>query len=216
MTIGLIRHGESEANAHGLLSSNPADPYPLTTAGKKQIVTCITDPFFTTPPTAIYTSPFVRTRESAVIISDELARRYQAQYPIIQDERIAEMNFGAFSGRTVEETDAEVRTIFEQAFAGDYEIRMSPSGENRREFLSRAYSFLLFLLETYDEDARIVVVTHSSIIAVLEKLWIRLKSPSFIRSSTKNAELKLIEFQKSDKESIESSLRSTQSTHSPT
>lgn len=194
MIIGLLRHGESEANVADLLSSRPDDEYHLTPLGKRQVIDAVEDSFFKKPLAAIYTSPFYRTKESASIIATQLS--YEGR--IIIDERISEMKFGSYSGRTRTETDEEVKRIFAQSFAGDNEIRMSPSGENRREFLTRTYGFILSLLETYNDEDVVLVVTHSSVIAVLEKLWIQLKNPRFQRKSTQNAELKSVQFTKND------------------
>lgn len=192
MIIGLLRHGESEANVRGLLSSNPTDNFHLTELGKEQIRSISGDEFFVQPPVALYSSPFFRTLETASII--------QANVRVLTtiDSRISEMNYGKYSNRPIQETDTEVKETFRRAFSGDFLIKMSETGESRKQFFLRTYSFLISLLKQYNENDRVLVITHSSVIAVLEKLWIRLINPSFIRESTKNAQLKQLIIHKED------------------
>lgn len=203
MIIALLRHGESQANVQDLISSKPNDPYQLTPLGRRQIRDLTRHLFFERPVTAMYTSPFLRTIESATILTKHIPELPRP----VTDARIAEMNFGSFSGKKQKDVNEEVTHIFEQSFAGDHSIRMSQTGENRHEFLTRTYDFLAYLLESNTQTDRVLVATHSSVIAVLEKLWIQLKAPDFKRSSTQNAELKVLEFDKKDAAKIREMLQ---------
>lgn len=203
MIIALLRHGESQANVQGLISSQPSDLYRLTPLGRKQIRNLTRHSFFEKPVTAVYSSPFLRTIESATVLTKNISKLPRP----ITDGRIAEMNFGSFSGKKQKDVHEEVTHIFEQSFAGNHSIRMSPTGENRHEFLTRTYGFLASLLESNAQTDRMLVITHSSVIAVLEKLWIQLKAPDFKRSSTQNAELKVLEFDKNDAAKIREMLQ---------
>jgi len=195
MVIGLVRHGESEGNVRNELSSNLDDKICLTNLGRQQIRSLQKDPFFTQPLESMYVSPFLRTLESADILMHALARD---DLPLMIDPRIAEENYGQYSGTSLSETGQALNETFRRITAGDYVMRMGVIGENRREFLLRAYSFLLSILERHDDNQNILVITHSSVISALEKVWIRLYQPSFIRESTKNGQLKRLSIDRDD------------------
>lgn len=203
MIIGLVRHGESEGNVRNELSSNMDDKICLTNLGRQQIRNLQKDPFFTQPLESMYASPFLRTLESADILKHTLAKD---NLPLAIDPRIAEENYGLYSGTSLNETKEALNETFRRITAGDHVMRMGVIGENRREFLLRVYSFLLSVLERHDDNHNILVVTHSSVISALEKIWIRLYQPSFIRESTKNGQLKRLTIDRNERVRIKAEI----------
>ena len=91
----LVRHGQTDANARGLLLGR-ADP-PLSELGRRQAAALATR----IPADArVVASPLVRTRETAAAFGR----------PVDIDERWIELDYGEFDGKPVAEVPAEVWT----------------------------------------------------------------------------------------------------------
>lgn len=102
---------------------------------------------------AVYTSPLVRARETAEIITN-----YERQ--IITDSRLLERNFGTFEGRTYDELGLlDHSRLF-------YELDSDVYAEPSAEMFERARSFVLDMLEFYDGKT-VLVVSHGVCISFL-------------------------------------------------
>ncbi|MFH0755424.1 MAG: class I tRNA ligase family protein, partial [bacterium] len=135
----IVRHGEAESNLSGILSSNPKTINHLTEKGKEQAVSATKnlDSTLLTTNTKkidiIYCSPFMRTKETAEIIAENIG------YPkdkIIYDERLCEISGGEFDGKS----DAEY-----QAFFGNREEKFTKKpkdGETYEDVKKRITEFL--------------------------------------------------------------------------
>ena len=89
----LVRHGQTEANARGLLLGR-ADP-PLSELGRRQAAALATR----VPGDArLIASPLLRTMETARAFGR----------PVEADERWIELDYGSFDGRSVAEVPADV------------------------------------------------------------------------------------------------------------
>jgi broad specificity phosphatase PhoE len=89
----LVRHGETDANARGLLLGR-ADP-PLSDLGRRQAAALATR----IPPEArVVASPLRRTAETAAAFGS----------PVELDERWIELDYGAFDGQPVADIPTEV------------------------------------------------------------------------------------------------------------
>lgn len=204
MLIGLLRHGESEGNVKGELSSNANDVLHLTATGKEQIELLRHDTFFKETTHCIYVSPFCRTLESAATLV--ATSKEFANMPFVVDPRVEEEDYGKYDRLRIKDIKANLDETFRRIATGDYLIRLGYTGENRREFLLRVYGFLVSTLQRHQEDERILVITHSSVILAIEMLWIRLHNPSHKRQSTKNGQLKALSFNKSDIKDLENEI----------
>ena len=91
----LVRHGESTANAAGLLLGR-SDP-PLTEHGLAQAAAI---GLVLGPVTRVITSPLARARSTAAAIAGDL--------PVEVDDRWIEVDYGEYEGRPVAEVPAEV------------------------------------------------------------------------------------------------------------
>ena len=101
MDLLLIRHGQSNANKQRLLISNSEDQ--LSSLGKHQSETLkITLASMNIKPDLIYSSPWMRARQTAEILFDNPSDQIQF------DERLAETNPGIFG------------TWKEEKFNGEY------------------------------------------------------------------------------------------------
>lgn len=97
----------------------------------------------------IFSSPFLRTKQSAEIASSILGIK-----EINYDERLVDINMGDFAGRTYEE--------YEKFFAMKKErfIRNPEGGENWNDILKRLSSFLGEIEKKY-KNRSILIISHA-------------------------------------------------------
>src|SRR5881392_1292055 len=91
--ILLVRHGQTAANAGGLLLGR-ADP-PLTELGHRQAAAIAR---VLPTPGAVISSPLLRARQTAAAFG----------LPVVEDERWIELDYGEYDGRPFNEVPAEV------------------------------------------------------------------------------------------------------------
>ena len=103
------------------------------------------------PPTAVISSPILRTRETAQAISDKLGLGFQT------DDDFAEISFGDWDGKTNDEAKALSPAAFE-AWRGSW-TQTPPNGESLEAFDARIQNGLDRLL-TEHEGKTVVVVAH--------------------------------------------------------
>lgn len=97
MKLYLIRHGESESNAKGVMAGSGVDS-PLTDKGKTQAVE-VAKKLSAYTFDYVIVSPLKRTRETAEIICSLIGRESTVDY----DARLREFNVGAAEGMRAEE-----------------------------------------------------------------------------------------------------------------
>ncbi len=90
--IVFVRHGQSEKNLINLVTSEVVEKYPLTQNGEEQAKVAGKKLKVLTKIDAFYTSPILRARQSADIISKSIGLT-----PIV-DYRLKERNFGILEG----------------------------------------------------------------------------------------------------------------------
>ena len=104
----LVRHGQSEANAAGLLLGRLDSP--LTELGRQQAkvlgeVLALRDP----APVQLVTSPLLRARETADAIADALrGGRSGGRVEVTVDERFVELDYGELDGKAPGDLEAGV------------------------------------------------------------------------------------------------------------
>lgn len=137
----LVRHGQTDANARGLLLGR-SDP-PLSELGRRQAAALATR----IPDGArVVASPLRRTLETAAAFDR----------PVDVDERWIELDYGAFDGRPVADVPADVWT----AWRADPHF-VPPGGESLAMLGTRVRAACDDLLaEAHDGD--VVVVSHVS------------------------------------------------------
>lgn len=77
MTVTLVRHGQSEGNASGLIDTSIPGP-PLTPLGQQQ-AKAAARLHAASAPDAVFASPLLRTRQTAQYLADEVALPVQIQ-----------------------------------------------------------------------------------------------------------------------------------------
>ncbi len=153
----ITRHAESEFNTKNTLNVDQSIENGLTTKGLEQIKD-LADELKQTGIDIIYHSPLQRTRETAEKTAELLGL---ASEMVISDERLLEMGFGEFEGKTVEEY---------HAFLGDGMSSLTKrpkGGENWTDVKKRVGEFL-YELETKHEDKKILIVSHNGTVQMIQ------------------------------------------------
>jgi len=104
----------------------------------------------------VYTSPLLRTVETAAILAQGLLLPEP-----IADNRLKEMNHGAWEGKMKEEiaaTDSELLRLWKER---PEEVQM-PEGELLSDVIDRAYEFFEQIAD--EEFTRVIVVTHDVVV----------------------------------------------------
>ncbi len=144
----LMRHGEAENNARGIVSYRKEDAYHLTERGKEQVkasASKMKDGF-----DLIIASPLLRTRETAELVAEELR---MDKSEIVYDDRIAEVNTGDFNGCSIDTYRSYFVSTLEK-----FE-KPSPNGETLADMKRRIGSFLYDIDSAY-RGKRILIVAH--------------------------------------------------------
>ena len=143
----LLRHGEAENNAAGIVSSLPETPHHLTKRGREEARR--TARALAASIDLIIVSPFVRTRETAAIVAEALRLPPER---VRTDARLGEVNTGEFNGRSIQEY-REFATRTEK-------FVRAPKGGETLQVLKERVGELLYELERSERGKRILLVTH--------------------------------------------------------
>lgn len=154
--IGLLRHGEVEG---GTCFRGSTDD-PLTDAGLDQMRAATEGgPGGIQGWDRVITSPLKRCADFA----NEFA--LQHSLPLTFDERIKEMHFGAWEGRTATELMAEDPTAL-ALFWADADGHPPPAGEPLSRFQARVLAAWDSIVRSYTRQ-KILLVTHGGVIRIL-------------------------------------------------
>ena len=111
----------------------------------------------------VYTSGLIRSQETAKILGFD---KY------LVDERLNEMDFGDFKGKSIFEVREDYKNFFEQEKESYFDLPY-PNGESRRDVIKRLSSFLD---EKSNNDKNILCISHG--IAIRSSLFWILKDLS--------------------------------------
>jgi broad specificity phosphatase PhoE len=157
-----IRHGQAETNTLGPDGIVGSD-FGLTPEGRLQaeaaagrLTKFVLDGLVRPLPDVIYSSPYIRARETADIIATQLDR------PVEIDYRLKEIQKGAWHGRRVADVMED-----EDAVADDERHSFRPpEGENWFDVADRMVAFIAELEERGDHSAIVVSHNHPIEIAI--------------------------------------------------
>ena len=160
--LGMIRHGRTAWNGEGRLTGR-AD-IPLTSAGRAALAG-LRAPMALAGATW-HVSPLLRARQTAAILrgaEDAESGDLACQTGLHIEQRLIEMDFGAYEGRTLEELRADPTMAM-----ADNERRgldfLPPGGESPRMVQRRLQPFLA---ELGRAGGRHVAVAHKSVIRAI-------------------------------------------------
>lgn len=156
-TYFLMRHGESEFNTKNLLNGLPLVTNRLSPKGQEQ-TDAAAAALREKQIDYIFYSPLERTKETAKRVAAVLGLKPEQ---VIADERLLEMQFGEFEGKTV----AEYHAFFGP---GQNRLKLRPAGgENWTDVKQRVGAFL-YELETKYQGQRILIVSHNGTLQMLQ------------------------------------------------
>ncbi|MGZ8216773.1 histidine phosphatase family protein [Methylomagnum sp.] len=151
--LGLFRHGETLGGARFRGSLDD----PLTAEGWRQMDATLAE---TGPWEAVLTSPLRRCREFA-------ATQAQAwDVPLFIDERLREVHFGEWEGRTYDEL-AAASPLALRRFHDDPFRHPPPGGEPLEAFQARVLAALADALDDEPAGRRVLMVTHGGVIRTM-------------------------------------------------
>ena len=159
MKIYFVRHGETNWNKERRIQGQ-AD-IPLNEFGR-HLARETAEGLRDVPFDVCFTSPLGRAEETAEII---LRGR---KVPIIEDDRILEMNFGVLEGKCCSREGWEVPDSFQLFFDDPVHYQAPEGGEDFQMVRKRTGEFLewLFAAEQY-QDSIVLVTTHGAALAGL-------------------------------------------------
>jgi alpha-ribazole phosphatase len=179
LKIFIIRHPHSIANEEKIYNSYT--DVPLSDKGAKQMEEVIQylknfkDVEFGQVQ-SIYSSPLTRCTN----IADKLANEWNC--PVIKDDKLVEMNFGIFEGKTYQEIDLSFPNELLQ-WSNDYIHFQIPEGESLQQCMVRIKPFVNHLI---NQDQDIVIVTHGGIVKLLMLLFLDLPIEFYWKFATDN------------------------------
>jgi broad specificity phosphatase PhoE len=175
MKLYFVRHGESEANTRRVIS-NRESPFGLTALGKKQ-VNILAAKLKDVPITAVYSSPVLRARETADILSQSLHQPYQVT------EALREYDCGILEEQSDDASWIIHRDIYEDWTLHHNYLRQPEGGECFRDIQNRFLPFIEGL--THDglhTNHHILFVGHGGLFQLMLPLILTNVDDAFVRS----------------------------------
>jgi len=175
MKLYFVRHGESEANTRRVIS-NRESPFGLTDLGKKQ-ANILADSLKDIPVTAIYSSPVLRAKETADILSQSLRQPYRVT------EALREYDCGILEDKSDAASWSLHREIAEDWTLNHNYLRKPEEGESFLDIKNRFLPFIEAL--TYDglhANHHVLFVGHGGLFQLMLPLVLTNIDDVFVRS----------------------------------
>jgi len=176
MKLYFVRHGESEANTLRVIS-NRESPFGLTALGKEQAV-ILADRLKDILVTAIFSSPVLRARETAEILSESFHLPYQIT------EALREYDCGILEEKSDEESWKLHSEIAEDWTLNHNFLRKPEGGENFLEIKKRFVPFIeSFTQNESHEENHILFVSHGGLLQLMLPELLTNIDHAFVRSN---------------------------------
>ena len=175
MKLYFVRHGESEANTRHVIS-NRESPFGLTDLGRQQ-ANSLADRLKDIPITAIFSSPVLRARETADILSQSLRQAYQVT------EALREYDCGILEEQSDAASWLMHREIYEDWTLHHNYQRQPEGGECFLDIQNRFLPFIEAL--THDglhTNHHILFVGHGGLFQLMLPLVLTNIDNGFVRS----------------------------------
>jgi len=153
MKLYFVRHGESEANTQNVIS-NRESHFGLTESGKEQAI-ILADNLRDVPITSIFSSPILRAKETADIVSRAFYLPYQVT------EALREYNCGYLEGKSDEESWKQHRRYYEDWILRHNYTSKPTAGESFMDIRNRFLPFIESLKHRNDEN--ILLIGHGGL-----------------------------------------------------
>lgn len=149
-----IRHGQTEANIKGILTGTLETN--LTQKGiedANKLSKQLTQEF-----DFYYCSPLKRTHQTLKAIKGDIE--------FLVDERITEVSSGDWQGKLKEELPEKEYTLYKKG------LLSPPNGETLQDVDKRIKSFLGEMFKKYNNNEKILIVTHNGFMRSLKRLFV--------------------------------------------
>ncbi len=160
MKLYFVRHGESEANTRHVIS-NRESPFGLTALGKRQAAK-LAESLKSIPMTSIFSSPILRARKTAEILSQK------SQLPIQVTEALREYDCGILEDKSDQASWEAHRTTY-QEWTLRQNFHYKPEGGE--SFLDMQNRFLPFIEKITNEnlyiDNHILLIGHGGLFTLM-------------------------------------------------
>jgi isoleucyl-tRNA synthetase len=168
----VMRHGEAKSNVEDILDS-AGDPDNHLTLNGKAMARGAGAELKQKQIDLIVTSPFLRTRETASLVQQELGL---SDSMVMVDERLRETGLGVYSGRPIEEWRKFFGTIAERFAKGP------EGGESFTEVRRRVGEFL-FDIERRYTGKNILIVSHGNPLWLMAQVAGRVPSAALLKEN---------------------------------
>jgi len=173
MKLYFVRHGESEANTRHVIS-NRKSRFGLTEHGRKQAGT-LAGKLKDIPISAIFSSPILRAKETADIVSRSFYLPYQVT------EALREYDCGYLEGRSDEESWQQHRKHFEDWTLRHHYTSKPTAGESFVDIQNRFLPFIESLKHRNDEN--ILLIGHGGLFHLMLPLVLGNIGNDFVASN---------------------------------
>lgn len=189
MRIFIVRHGETAWNIEGRFQGQI--DIPLNNVGKKQALR-VAERLKSVRFDAIFTSHLSRAQFTAeTIASDSNCTN------IIVDDRIIEINHGAWEGCLADEVKTKWGDSLVQWHTTPEVVTMpGVGGESLNDIRKRVTNFIYELKSKYKNSDNILVVSHDAVIKVLLCIMLDMPLSSFWKFQIPNCSISIIELNK--------------------
>ncbi|WP_434291338.1 alpha-ribazole phosphatase [Clostridium botulinum] len=189
MNIYLIRHGETEHNKrknfYGKLDVG------LNEKGKEQsykVGELLKDVKFN----KIYISDRKRAKETAERILEKNKFYEKGKNIIYKDEKINELDFGIFEGKSYE----EIGSLYpkeQEKWEKDWKNFAPPKGESAVVFYNRVENFMKHIQK--EEDGNYLIVTHGGVIRMIYSYILQNNMDFYWNFASRNGDITLIKYE---------------------
>jgi len=175
MRLYFVRHGQSEANVQSVISNRDL-PHPLTELGRQQAMQ-LAQAMAAVPVTRIYSSPLLRARQTAEILSAALGA------PIEITDALREFDCGIAEGRSDDEAWSLSRRVMDDWLGrGDLSSRIE-GGENFKDIQARFVPFVERLVqERRGSRANLILLGHGGVFSAMLPLVLANIDAAFVGS----------------------------------
>ncbi|AVQ45003.1 alpha-ribazole phosphatase [Clostridium botulinum] len=189
MNIYLVRHGETEQNKrknfYGKLDVG------LNEKGEEQSYK-VGEILKNVDFNKIYISDRKRTKETAERILERNKLYKKEKNIIYKEERINELDFGIFEGKSYE----EIGFLYpkeQERWEKDWKNFAPPKGESAVEFYSRVEKFMEHIQK--EEDGNYLIVTHGGVIRMIYSYILQNNMDFYWNFASRNGDITLIKYE---------------------
>ena len=183
LKVYLLRHGETSYNADGnrYCGRTDAELTPKGIDQAKEVANLLTSIDFD----AIYSSPLKRAYETALTAS--------GNRNVITDERLIEMDFGEWEGKTRPAFMKENPELWERWSQNPETTRAGGTGETAGELLERVEDFFRELRQ-HHPSGKILVVAHNGVNRFFLSSQLGMPLKNYRKIVQENSSVTLIQF----------------------